>query len=98
MTQQRPAARPTVQIDNDFTRVTEWYFEPGAETGWHGHDMDYVVVPMTTGTLQLELPDGTRHSNALTQGQSYCRQAGVQHNVINPGPEPFVFVEIEFKR
>ena len=44
------AAVPTLQIDNDRVRVIEWRFPPGASTGWHRHEYDYVVVPMTTGT------------------------------------------------
>ena len=43
-----------VQIDNERVIVTEWTFAPGAETGHHVHGHDYVVVPMTTGTLRLE--------------------------------------------
>ena len=41
-------AQPTVQIDNETVRVTEWRFTPGAATGYHRHAYDYVVVPMTT--------------------------------------------------
>ena len=47
----------TVQIDNEFVKVTEWYFPPNAETGMHIHAMDYVVVPMTSGTLTIESKD-----------------------------------------
>jgi quercetin dioxygenase-like cupin family protein len=92
----RPAAIPTVQIDNDHVKVTEWRFPPGGETGWHRHAMYYVVVPQTTGTLLLETPDGPVTSQ-LTAGISYARPAGVEHNVINPGSTEFVFVEIELK-
>lgn len=92
----RPSAVPTLQIDNDQVRVTEWRFAPGAETGHHTHGMDYVVVPMTTGTLLLETPDGDVRS-ALTAGVSYARRVGVQHNVVNANDHPFVFIEIELK-
>ncbi len=92
----RPAAIPTVQIDNEQVKVTEWRFPPGGETGWHRHAMHYVVVPQTTGALLLETPDGPVTSQ-LTAGISYARPAGVQHNVINPGSTEFVFVEIELK-
>ena len=92
----RPSARPRVQIDNERTRVTEWRFEPGAATGWHRHEYDYVVVPMTTGVLRLEAPDGV-HDAELTAGSAYFRNAGVEHDVINANPHEFVFVEIEFK-
>jgi quercetin dioxygenase-like cupin family protein len=92
----RPQAVPIVQIDNDRVKVTEWRFASGAETGWHRHGMDYVVVPMTTGTLLLETPGGEVRS-PLTAGRSYTRLTGVEHNVINANEHEFVFVEIELK-
>lgn len=96
MSTARPKARPTVQIDNDRVLVTEWRFEPGAETGWHRHAYDYVVVPQTNGTLLLEMPEG-EHRAALHRGQAYAREAGVEHNVVNANDHEFVFVEIELK-
>ena len=49
-------AVPTVQIDNERVRVTEWRFAPGAETGEHVHAMDYVVVPLASGRLKIVSP------------------------------------------
>jgi quercetin dioxygenase-like cupin family protein len=92
----RPAAHPSVQIDNEHVKVTEWRFAPGAETGWHRHGMYYVVVPQTTGELLLETVNGPVTSK-LTAGVSYARPVGVEHNVVNPGAAEFVFVEIELK-
>ena len=91
------AAVPTVQLENERMRVTEWRFAPGAATGWHRHEYDYVVVPMTTGTLTIEGPDGARNPAELVTGQSYTRQAGVEHDVINGNDFEFVFVEVELK-
>ena len=76
-------AVPTVQVDDDRVRVTERRFPPGGETGWHRHAMDYVVVPMTTGPLTIQGPDGERTEAPLTAGVSYARREGVEHNVIN---------------
>lgn len=90
-------ALSTVQIDNAQTRVTEWRFIPGAATGYHRHDYDYVVVPLTTGTLKLIGPDGTETFAELNTGESYFRNAGVEHDVINANDHEFVFVEVEFK-
>ncbi len=92
----RPQAIPTVQIDSERVKVTEWRFAPNAETGWHRHGMDYVVVPMTTGTLLLETPQGEVRA-PLTAGVSYARLTGVEHNVVNANDHEFVFVEIELK-
>lgn len=86
-----------VQVQNGWVTVTEWRFEPGAETGHHVHAHDYVVVPLTTGMLRLEEPDGTRDVQ-LSQGNSYARERGVTHNVSNPNDFEFRFVEIEVLR
>ena len=92
----RSSAKPTVQIENDRFIVTEWRFEPGAETGWHRHAYDYVVIPMTTGKLLIESSEGIRESELVT-GVSYSRLLGVEHNVINDNETEFVFVEVELK-
>jgi len=84
------------QLDNERVIVTEWRFAPGAETGHHVYAHDYVVVPLTTGTLRLVEPDGTREVR-LQQGASYARPKGVAHNVINANDFEFRFVEIELK-
>jgi quercetin dioxygenase-like cupin family protein len=92
----RPAAKATVQVENDRVKVTEWRFAPGAATGWHRHGYDYVVVPMVTGKLQLESSNGTNFAD-LMAGRSYYRPIGVEHDVINANDYEFVFVEVEFK-
>jgi quercetin dioxygenase-like cupin family protein len=90
-------AESRVFIDNERVRVTEWRFAPGAATGWHRHQMDYVVVPMVDGELELVGSDGARTRALLTQGVPYFRNAGVEHDVINPNSYEFAFVEIELK-
>jgi quercetin dioxygenase-like cupin family protein len=89
-------AVPAVQLDNERVIVTEWTFAPGADTGQHVHAYDYVVVPMTTGTLRLEESTGTRDAQ-LRAGVSYARPAGVSHNVININAFEFRFIEVELK-
>ena len=90
-------AVPTVQIDNTHLRVTEWRFAPGAATGFHRHEHDYVVVPARDGELKLIGPKGEVSTAQLSLGKSYFRNAGVEHDVINNGPGEMVFVEIELK-
>jgi len=86
-----------VQIDNDRVRVAESRFAPGAETGFHRHERDYVVVPMTSGNLRIVDAEGVETLSPLTAGVAYTREAGVEHNVINDNPFEFVFVEVELK-
>lgn len=92
----RAAAQSTTLVDNDRVIVTEWRFAPGAETGWHRHRFDYVVVPQTTGFLLLETADGDNRAE-LQIGRPYYRPAGVEHNVVNDNQHEFVFIEIEIR-
>ncbi len=90
-------AVPTVFIDNDRTRVTEWRFaERGSNTGWHRHEFDYVVVPLFTGQLEIALPGGERVVAELQNGVPYYRELGVEHDVINANDFECAFVEVEF--
>lgn len=81
-------------ISNGRVKVTEWRFAPGAETGWHRHAHDYVVVPMVTGRLLLEEKGGNRFAE-LHAGEPYFRPVNVEHNVVNANQGEFVFIEIE---
>ena len=92
----RPPATPELQVDNERLRVTLWRFPPGGATGWHRHEHDYTVVPLTTGTLAIESADG-RTESRLVAGGSYFRKAGVEHDVINANDYEFAFVEVELK-
>lgn len=93
---QRPKAVPTVQVNTEEVIVTEWRFAPGAETGRHLHGHDYVVMPMTDGTLLLETPEGEKLA-PLVAGRSYFRKAGVEHNVVNASDHEVVFIQTELK-
>lgn len=52
---------------------------------------------MTTGQLRID----TGASEAIAElvvGQSYFRNAPVEHNVINANPYELTFIEVEHKR
>ena len=92
----RPKATSRLLQETDRAIVTEWRFAPEAETGWHRHAHDYVVVVLTAGKLMQETASGEIVTE-LAFGQSYAREIGVEHNVVNPNAHEFVFVEIELK-
>lgn len=96
MQSNRPKAIPSTQIDNERVIVTEWRFAPGAETGWHKHGYDYIVVPGLDAELLLETREGESVA-VLKAGQSYYRPVGVEHNVVNVNDFEFYFVEIELR-
>jgi hypothetical protein len=90
-------AKPTIFVDNERTRVTEWRFaKEGDNTGWHRHEFDYVVVPLFDGFLEIEDETGARTRAELKHGVPYFRNLGVKHDVINANGFECAFVEIEF--
>ena len=90
------SAVATVLIDNARIRVTEWRFRTrGENTGWHRHEFDYVVVPLFTGKLEIDLGNGERTTAEMTNGVPYYREIGVEHDVINGNDFECTFVEIE---
>lgn len=92
----RSRAESRLLQENERVIITEWRLKPGTETGWHRHGHDYVVVCLTAGKLLAETATGNVET-ALAFGQTYARPEGVEHNIVNPGDDDFVFVEIELK-
>lgn len=93
----RNTATAEVLIDDDRVRVTRFDFDPGAETGWHRHGMDYVITTLTDCQMVLEDPGGETREVLIPAGTVYRRDEGVEHNVINGGDKPMSFVETELK-
>lgn len=90
-------AVPSLQRDDEVARVTRWDFPPGAVTGWHSHGWPYFVVMLTNSLMRVH--DGTKVIEiSRLAGESYERPAGVEHDVMNGGDTPMVFVEIELKQ
>jgi quercetin dioxygenase-like cupin family protein len=91
------SAKCTVHITNERVIVNEWRFAPGANTGWHRHEYDYVIVPIMDGKLRLLEPGDVTRDAQLQLGIPYFRKAGVEHDVVNPNDGEFAFIEIEIK-
>jgi beta-alanine degradation protein BauB len=89
-------AKAIVHIENDKVIVTEYRFAPGANTGWHRHGHNYVVVPLMDGRVQLETSEGIKFAE-MKMGVPYYRQEGVEHDVINAMETEYAFIEIEIK-
>lgn len=95
---ERPQADATNLIDDARVRVNRFEFAPGAETGWHRHEYDYVITTLTECVMDLEEPGGQTRRVEFAAGESYRRDAGVEHNVINGGTAAMAFVEVELKK
>lgn len=90
------SATPTLMIDNDRVKVTQWRFtKRGDNTGWHRHAYDYVVIPLFDGILEIDLGNGERVEAQMQNGVPYYRELGVEHDVINGNDFECAFVEVE---
>jgi len=90
------SAKATVVIDNERVIVTRYDFAPGANTGWHRHGHDYVIVPLTDGKVKLLTTAGESLAE-MKKGEPYFRSEGVEHDVISANEGDFAFIEIELK-
>ncbi len=90
-------AKAETLIDDARVRVTRFDFEPGDETGWHVHGMDYVITTLTDCQMRLQEPGGETREVMIPAGTVYRREQGVEHNVINGGDAPMAFIETELK-
>jgi beta-alanine degradation protein BauB len=93
----RAPCEATLLVDDDRVRTTRLDFAPGAETGWHRHGHDYVIVAVTDCHMLIEDPGGAVRRVTVPAGTAYARAEGVEHNVVNGGDAPMSFVEVELK-
>ncbi len=91
------AAIADIQVEAAEVRVTEWRLAPGSSTGRHVHEMDYVIVPITSGEMTIIAASGERSKATIASGKSYFRKAGADHDVHNESTSEIVFLEIELK-
>jgi beta-alanine degradation protein BauB len=92
-------AQATTVVDDERLRITTWTFEvSGDATGWHVHEHDYVVVPITGGKFVVTAADGSARELVQEAAVSYLGTAGTEHDVVYAEDAPAAFVEIELKR
>jgi beta-alanine degradation protein BauB len=89
-------AQAIKHIENERVIVTEYRFTPGANTGWHRHGHDYVVVPLMDGKLKIVSASGETIAE-MKKGAPYFRNEGVEHDVVNATEGDYAFIEIEIK-
>jgi hypothetical protein len=86
-----------VIFENDLVRVWELAVEPGMNKGLHRHDLPYVIVPMTTGTIEIRSIDGKVYRPQEKIGEAIWRDAGEIHDLFNLGDTVYRNVLVEIK-
>lgn len=92
------SAQSSISVDDERVRVTTWSFAAdGDNTGWHVHEDDYVIVPVTGGAFAVTGPGGETRELPQQAGEPYLGHAGNEHDVVNASGGRATFVEIELK-
>ncbi len=80
------------------SRITQWTFAPGEQTGWHRHKYDYVTVQQSGGGLMLHGADGSETWVAYENGRTMAWTAPIEHNAVNVSDCEVRVLEIEYKQ
>ena len=91
-----PRAQKSVQARNRHYRVTRVHWPAGAATGVLALLPDTWLLPMTSGHLLVEGPQGEQTLN-LTAGQGHRIEAGGEWNLINASEAGVSAILIELK-
>ena len=90
-------AQHSLLLEDDRTRITQWVFAPGDQTGWHNHTHDYVTVQQSGGALLLQAADGSEKRVEYEDGCTMSWTAPIEHNAVNISNLEVRVLEIEFK-
>ncbi len=90
-------ASHSLLFDDARTRITQWVFVPGDQTGWHRHEWDYVTVQQSGGRLRLEGKGGTESFVYYRDGRTMSWTAPIEHNATNVSDDVVRVLEIEYK-
>ena len=88
----------TILFEDKKTKITLWRFNPGAETGWHEHDVDYVTIQKSGGRLKLESDTGEVRFVDYEMDRAASYTAPICHNATNVSDEEVRVIEIEYKK
>ncbi len=97
LSQDRTAPEHIVLHEDEYSRMIYYVIQPGEQTGWHTHELDYTVIRISKGTLTSHFADGTSADFNYEPGTTSSYKAQVEHNAINTGDTPIIGYEIEFK-
>jgi len=70
-----------VILDNEKVRVWTVDLEAGGRQPWHRHDLPYLIVPLTDGSVKIQFADGAVRTGEDKVGQVRWRDAGEVHEL-----------------
>jgi quercetin dioxygenase-like cupin family protein len=87
-----------VKIDNDAVRVLNVVDQPHHPSDLHRHELNRVMIYLTSGDLTVRYQDGKVDEQHWKAGQVAWSPAGGMHISENVGAEPLHIIEVELKK
>jgi beta-alanine degradation protein BauB len=103
MSSERPAAElgsigDRVIFENESIRVWSFSVGPGGLKHLHRHELPYLIVPLTGGSVEITTESGVVRSAEDRPGAVIWQEAGEVHELRNVGATPYENVLVELKR
>jgi beta-alanine degradation protein BauB len=86
-----------VIFENDQVRVWDMRVAPGGKKAWHHHTMDYVIINISGGKIELENVDGRTIIADDKAGGVIWNDAGQKHELRNLSGKPYQNILVELK-
>jgi beta-alanine degradation protein BauB len=86
-----------VLFENEQVRVWDMKVPPGGKKPWHHHKLDYVIINVTGGKIELENVQGHTIIADDKVGGIIWRDAGEKHELRNLSGELYQNILVELK-
>jgi beta-alanine degradation protein BauB len=86
-----------VLFENDQVRVWDMKVPVGGKKAWHHHTLDYVIVNVTGGKIELENVQGRTIIADDKPGGIIWQDAGEKHELRNLSGQPYQNILVELK-
>jgi len=86
-----------IVFENDQVRVWDMHVAPGGKKPWHHHTLDYVIINVTGGKIELENVAGKSVIADGRVGGVIWRDAGEKHELRNLSGKPYQNILVELK-
>ncbi len=86
-----------IVFENEQVRVWDMRVPPRGRKAWHHHTMDYVIINLTGGKIELENVDGRCIIADDKVGGVIWKDAGEKHELRNLSGKPYQNILVELK-
>ncbi|HVG50398.1 MAG TPA: hypothetical protein VM867_02060 [Xanthobacteraceae bacterium] len=87
-----------ILFENDQVRVWDMKVAPHGKKAWHHHTMDYVIISVTGGKVEIENVAGKSYIGEDKVGGIIWQDAGEKHELRNLTDQPYRNILVELKK